>query len=136
MISTTTNTNHLFPLPLRPRLRLAFPPALSAFSVLLARCFTRSTVLSAFVWYFTFLLDLVFDFIGCSVADTFDFARVFVSTTMCLRRCGVDFSSPSFWCIRGGPCMIVSGSKSSITVTVASCSSFSYSSCSCSGCPC
>jgi hypothetical protein len=64
---------------LNPRLEfkfflLALPPALSAFSVLLARCFFLSKPLSDFVWYFTFLLTLNF---GLNVDTKADLAGKF-----------------------------------------------------------
>jgi hypothetical protein len=134
-----------FPLPLEFELRLALPPALSAFSVRLALCFFFSKPLSAFVWYFTFLL--IFNFV---FTDKFALVRAFVRSVVVNdgiavadfplvddREYSIGPSSPGEERIRGGPCMIVSGSKSSTTVTVASCSSSSYSSSSGSmGCPC
>lgn len=66
-----------FPLPLEIELRLALPPALSAFSVRLALCFFFSKPLSAFVWYLTFLL--IFNFV---FTDKFDLAQAFVDSVV------------------------------------------------------
>lgn len=98
--------------------REAFPPANSAFSVLLARCFVRSSFLASLVSYRIFF-DFDFFF---KVASRDGFVG-FISIGGGWRVAGSV--------LMRGPWMNESGSKSSTTVTVARISSSSYSSSLC-----